>query len=316
MYSHIIRSDEYKRRLIDFIRLEYGIDLFVITPAKRGFYGETWKVNAADHCYFVKIDYSDAHKGIYERSFPIMEHLQSHSIDFISRIVKTSDGRLSTRYDGAVLGVFDWIDGENIETDETKMPEYQMLAKIYTVPADDISIPREDFSGNSPDKFFSLWDALGDAETCSLFENNCAKLERRAERLRHFAAICRDDNTGFVITHGDAGGNLIVSGDKNYIVDWDDPILAPPERDAWNMLCYEGKLGWAKCIFQKALRENGTDYTLRPERLAYYCYYYYFFYLTEFLDCLDRVGIKEALHEYFNSDYWVENRTSYADNHF
>ena len=107
-------------------------------------------------------------------------------------------------------------------------------------------------------------------------------------------------------------GNLIVSGDKYYIVDWDEPILAPPERDAWNMLFYEGK-EWAGCIFQKALRDNGIRYTLRSERLAYFCYYYFFFYLTEYLDNFTRLDRKRKteLEQYF--DGWAENRASYAD---
>ena len=313
MYNLEQHDTDYTNRLLDFIRHEYGIESTAIAHAKRGFYGETWKVDTLNHSYFVKLDYSDAHKHIYERSFSVMEHLYNHGIDFISRIVKTMDGRLSSRYNGAVLGIFDWIDGENIETDETKIPEYQMLAKIYTVPINGLSIPCIDYSGKSADKFFKQWAALADKEICLLFEENRAKLEDRAARLKHFAGLCKGDATCYVITHGDAGGNLIVSGDRYFIVDWDEPILAPPERDAWNMLCYEGK-EWAGCIFHKALRENGISYILRPERLAYFCYYYFFFYLTEYLDNFTRLDRKQKtdLEQYFNG--WAENRATFADN--
>ena len=56
-------------------------------------------------------------------------------------------GRLFTCFDGAVLGVFQWIDGKNIETDATKAFEYQMLANIYRIPADGLNIRREQFLG-------------------------------------------------------------------------------------------------------------------------------------------------------------------------
>jgi len=70
---------------------------------------------------------------------------------------------------------------------------------------------------------------------------------------------------------------VIVSEGKYHIVDWDDPRLAPPERDAWFCMHWN----WATAAFNKALRENGIEYALRIERMAYYCYQYFFFYLKK-----------------------------------
>ena len=61
MYSNVIRSDKHKQQLLDLIRLEYGIDAIGIYPAKRGFYGETWRLEDSDRSYFLKLDYSAAH---------------------------------------------------------------------------------------------------------------------------------------------------------------------------------------------------------------------------------------------------------------
>jgi len=160
LYSNIVRSGEYKNRLLDFIGCEYGIEAVSITPAKRGFYGETWRLDATDTSYFLKLVYPVVHKPVYERSFHIIQHLCDHGIDFISRIVKTADGRLYSQFDGAVVGVFDWIDGENVQNEKTKIQEYRMLAKIYTVSPSGISIPHEDFSSNNADEFFKQWGAL------------------------------------------------------------------------------------------------------------------------------------------------------------
>jgi hypothetical protein len=199
--------------------------------------------------------------------------------------------------------VFEWIDGENVETDETKIPEYDMLAKVYTVPVCDIQIPREDFSGISANSFFELWKALNDKKITSLLEQHRTKLEYRAERLKYYSKLCQGDTTGFVITHGDAGGNFIVSGDRYYIVDWDDPIFAPPERDAWVM----GFRDWASCIFHKALRKNGINYNLRRERLAYYSYYMFFYWLYWLTKC----SSADDIEGYFND--WGDDRIEYAD---
>jgi hypothetical protein len=305
LFSNIQRGNEYISQLSEFIRRNYNICSVAPTPAKRGFYGETWKLEAAENNnYFLKIVYPAAHKSVYECSFPIIQHLCNHGIDFISRIVKTKDGELFSRFDSAVLGVFDWIDGENMETDATKIPEYQMLAKVYTVPYCGVPISREDFSSKHADKFFKQWNALERGQLRSLLNRNRTKLEYRAARLKIFAELCRSDTTGFVITHGDAGGNFLANGDKYFIVDWDKPILAPPERDAW-VMC--GK-DWVRDAFQEALCQNGIKYTLRPERLAYYCYDFFFFYLTAFLDASAQA---DTVEEYLNG--WIKWSFEYAD---
>ena len=314
MYGNSIRDDGYITSLLDFIKLEYGFEAQNVIPAKRGYYGETWRLDTSDDSYFVKLDYSP-HKGIYERSFPVLENLRKNGIELISRVVKTADGRLSTRFDGAVLGVFDWIDGENVQNEQTKMAEYQMLARIYTVPPDGLVVPCEDFSGKSADAFLELWERLADTRINTLLEQNRGKLKHCAERLKKFAALCRNDFTGFVITHGDAGGNMIKNGERYSLVDWDAPMLAPPERDAWFCL----HLPWAMDAFHDVLHCNGLGCSLRPERLAYYCYHYFFFYMNEVLETYFDIGdgngsICDYLREYFGG--WIEENLRFAEEHY
>jgi len=307
LYSNVNRNDEYKNSLLDCIRSKYGIEAMSITPAKRGFYGETWRVNAVDSSYFLKLVYPAVHKSVYQRSFPIIKHLCDNGIDFINQIVKTTDSKLFTQFDDAVLGVFDWIDGANVQNEKTKVEEYKMLAKVYTISPYDIPIHNEDFSGNTAVTFFKQWNTLKNEPLCSLFEKNREKIEHRAARLKHFSDLCRGDTTDFYITHGDAGGNLIESSDKYFIVDWDNPILAPMERDAWFCMSWN----WAMNAFNDALRENGVKYTLRPERLAYYCYDFFFYYLNAYLNAHTQADVVE---EYI--DGWIEESFAYADANF
>ena len=321
MYSDVQRSNRYTRRLLDFIKCEYEIETGSVTPAKRGYYGETWRADATNNSYFIKLDYSAVHKTIYERSFPVVEHLHNHGIGFISRIVKAKEGSLFTSFAGAVLGVFDWIDGENIQNEQTKIAEYSILGKVYAVPPSGLSFSREEFSSASADLFFRQWDKLkitpddSSKRILSIFEQHRERLTHRAERLAIFADRCKADTSHFYITHGDAGGNVIRNGDDFHLVDWDDPRLAPPERDAWFCL----HLDWATTAFNETLRENGISYTLRPERLAYYCYHVFFFYLTEYMQTYFDIGnptssVSAALSEYF--DCWIEEEIRYADNNY
>ena len=304
MYSAIVRDEAYMLRLLDFIQSEYGINATNIVAAERGFYGETWRLYSLDADYFLKLVYCNEHKNVYERSFPVIQRLCDHGIDFISRIAKTKSGELSSRFDGAIVGVFNWIEGKNIETDETKTYEYQMLAKIYMIPCDDLCIPQEDFSSGYSDELFQRWHALNSGQILSLLESNRQKLEYRAEKLSLFSGLCRDDRTGFVITHGDAGGNFLMGNGRNYIVDWDGATLAPPERDAWVMCSHS----WAMDVFHNALRQNGIVYSLRPERLAYYCYRFFFFYLNALVGTGSEAGAIERF-----IDSWIEDSIKWAD---
>jgi len=304
MYSNVIRDEEYKHRLLDFIKCEYGIDAIKITPAKRGFYGETWKLCTSTVDYFIKIVYAPEHMPFYERSLPVVQHLCDHGIDFISRIVRTTSNSLYSHFDGALLGVFNWIEGENVQNEVTKIEEYKMLAKVYTVPTCGIAIDSEDFTCKDADEFYERWSRLDDKRILSLLEKNRLKIEHRAERLNMFAEICRNDTNDFFITHGDAGGNFLVSGESNFIVDWDSVKLAPPERDAWFCVHWD----WAVSGFREALKQNGVSYKLRDERFAYYCYWFFFFYLNAYLDARTEVGIVE---EYIEG--WMADNVKWAD---
>jgi len=235
MYSSIQRDTTFIQHLRDFIEEHYPIQPAKMIPAARGFYGETWRIDAPQGRIFAKLDCSP-HQTIYGRSFPVMEHLRAHGIDFISQIVKTRDSKLYTNFEGGILGLFEWIDGKNVETDETKPLEYAMLARIYAVPAQGLELLREEFSSAAADEFYTLRAQLQDAEFLALLKSRREPLAHRIERLRHFSKRCAGDETGFVLTHGDAGGNLLL-GPNAHLIDWDEAILSLPERDAWVMAC-------------------------------------------------------------------------------
>ena len=319
MYSRIQRDTVYKTRLLDFISQVYGLKAIYFIEAKRGFYGETWQLETPDGKYFVKLDYSSLHKSVFGDSIIIVEHLCKHGIGCIAKVIKTVNGALFTYYDSAVLGVFEWVDGESVQNEATKIPEYQMLAKIYTVAPEGVPLTKETFDTAYIDAFLSLHERLkaltddGFAKRLlQLFDERSELIRRCSGRFMIFAKRCRTDYHHFYITHGDAGGNIIVNGDKFYIVDWDEPKFAPPERDAWFCMHWS----WAMDAFHEALRQSGIDYTLKPDRLAFYCYHNFFYYLTEYLtafyDLPDmRRTLLQSISEYF--DGWIKDNLQYAD---
>jgi len=301
------RDDDWMGRLRDAIQKEYGLTVTTIVVAPRGYYAETWKFTSGARDYFVKLD-STGHQQRLRASLPVIDHLWNHGIRFINHPIHTVNGHLYSEFSGGTLAIFDWITGHNVETDAAKPAEYDMLAQVYALSLGDVTVPQLHFSRDLADRFFAIWNGLErGSDVDNMLEAHRDVIELRASRLSMLAEICQGDQSGFVLTHGDAGGNFMTDGDHCYIVDWDEVQLAPPERDAW-VTCTKP---WARTIFDDALQRHGINYVLQPERIAYFCYHMLFFYLSEVLSGVNKsdpaVEIRDLL------DGWTKGRMKWAD---
>ena len=313
--KNIQQGSSYLKDFEDFLWKEYGFTTLAIAPAKRGYYGETWQIRTVDSCYFAKLDYFPHHQKIFQKSLPVVDYLCESGVDFINTIVKTKSGNLHSFFKSAVVGIFEWIDGDNVETDDTKEMEYQMLCQIYPLTKSGLDIPVATFSNEMAVRFFEEWGKVKERLQCDknrtvdqLLENHRPSLQHCATRLSHISSLCQRDNDHFYITHGDAGGNFLISKEKPYIVDWDEVMIAPLERDAWVMGCHD----WARKLFDDTLIRNGIPYQLRLERLAFYCYHMFFFYLGEYLEGHKVYDKSEQIEDYL-TDSWITERLRFAD---
>ena len=83
---------------------------------------------------------------------------------------------------------------------------------------------------------FNRWQQ----QTVDALQQAYPKLKKMAAQFAALAKVLRSDadlNDNFVLCHGDpSSGNVIVSPDDNvYLIDWDAPIMAPPERDLFHL---------------------------------------------------------------------------------
>ena len=316
MYNGNPQDEKYIHRLIGAIYEQYGIVADSVTPASRGYYGETWKVRSGSGLYFLKIDYFMFHQEKFRQSLAVIKYFCENVIDFVGKVIKTRKGTPYSKFNGAVAGLFEWIECENIETDDTKAAEYQMLCKIYQLTKPGLKIPRESFSDDAAVHFYELWDKLKESPNkasyhvvLDLFEHHRDEFSRCASRLSQFAGYCRADTNDFYLTHGDAGGNFFIGNGKSYILDWDEVMYAPIERDAWVMGCYD----WARELFNGTLKANNIPYRLNMDRLAFYCYHMYFYYLVEFLMTHPICDKSQQISEYLGDDGWIRGRIEFAD---
>ena len=319
MFYKANRDEQYMQKLTSFLLDNYNIIDCKITEAKRGFFGETWKIHSLHVDYFVKIDYWDYHKEIYQRSFYIIDYITQSGINHILKILKTQNGELYTVFNDGVLGMFEFVEGENIE-DYPIERLFEKLVPIYKLPTNGLTIENETFDTGVVSKYKKLLQAFDCTNTKSskqvlmLLNNKTELIERFGQRLKLFSERCKDDLSGFCITHGDAGGNCIISDDNFVIVDWDYPKLAPIERDAWFFMWSEDQIK----IINDVLKQNNINCMLNSDRFCFYCYYSFFYYLTEYIQayfCLnseiERIKISYSLGSYFNS--WILTQLNVAD---
>jgi spectinomycin phosphotransferase len=67
----------------------------------------------------------------------------------------------------------------------------------------------------------------------TFMKKHAATIHRLVDRAEQLGQQIQDQTIDFVLCHSDIhGGNVLIDGnDAIYMVDWDDPIMAPKERD-------------------------------------------------------------------------------------
>ena len=308
MYFNIDGRDEvYQAELRMFIESAYKIDIISMREHNRGWYGETWKLNCADgQKYFVKIIYFEKQAKIYQKCFPILQHMKNHGIDFVSQFIPTKDGKPYLIVKGGTLALFKFIDGKHI--DETITPPTVFvpnMVKIYNIKRPE-QIEIETFDMEVFDYLEKQMEQLrGDDEPYRLIKSNWELLVDIDNKRKHFAQICKRKKPKLFITSGDVGGNTLVdNGGKMYTIDWDWIILEPPERDFFWYVRHPKQIDQ----ISKALIQNGFERGLDMDILAYYTYFSYIYFLSEAVDCLlfNPISRKEAmqrLHEHLDKNW-------------
>jgi spectinomycin phosphotransferase len=174
--------------------------------------------------------------------------LRGSGLSFVVAPTRARSGasllRLDMRYS---LALFPFVDGEAGEfgrynNDDERCGVAALLAELHGATASCASARTAGF--DLPGRHH-LEAALAERDTAwtggPLSEpsraaivagaHDLAELIALADRL---AADARTRDRGFVVTHGEPhAANVIRSGERQLLVDWDTVALGPPERDLW-----------------------------------------------------------------------------------
>jgi len=188
---------------------------------------------------------------------------------------------------------FDWVlypflDGEDGWTTELSPTQWIALGASLRAVHDTIlpaaiqeRLPREDF-GPRLRQHVRMYDqqvirqAFGDPSAVALAtwwktrRDEILTIVDRAERL---AAVAARQNVSLVLCHTDlhAGNVLLLAHDEIMIVDWDNPLLAPRERD---LMFIGGAVGgiWNTALEEELFYQGYGPINVDKGLLSYYRY--------------------------------------------
>lgn len=194
--------------------------------------------------YFVKLKRGHHH----DISSTIITLLRDAGIQQIIPIVKTIRGQATQHVDDFTLTVSPFVDGRDGFSRDLTDDQWYTLGKVMR-KIHEINVPllvqtkirRESYSPQWRQAVRSLYSLIdsepnGDEVAINLLtfmKQHRAAIHRLVDRAEQLAQKAQGQSSQFVLCHSDLhGGNVFIDeNDTLYIVDWDDPILAPKERD-------------------------------------------------------------------------------------
>jgi spectinomycin phosphotransferase len=273
--------------IISCAQREYGFPRTRLTFLPLGYDVNTavYRLEAQDGIsYFLKL-----RKGPFdELVVSLPKYLSDQGLKTVIPPLETRANRLWGELDEYKLILYPFIEGLNGY--ETPLSETQWLAfgtalrAIHTakIPTSLLAqIPRETYSPHWREsvKEFQVRvevDAFDDPAAASLaafMRAQSKTIKQVVNRAEQLAASLRARTIDFTLCHSDIHpGNLHISpGGDIYIVDWDNPLLVPKERDL-NLIGGGGIGPWRSTQEGELFYKGYGPAEIDPEALSYYRY--------------------------------------------
>lgn len=273
------------------IERRYGLRPTAISPAPRGFAAETYFVDTSDGSFFLKIMHTPRRQHWFLHGLQVVDALAKRGIDFIPRVLQTLSGELHFALGGAVAALFTRLDARHTyQYDREDI--FRKLARIYRVSAgfpDRDRFRRETFSEHFIDAYESELAAFRESrpegeearELRQLLEPHLAFLTACPDAARRLAAACRAHRAEFYLTHSDYTNNVLVSDDgRQYLIDFDEAIFGPPERDGFLSLTANAE---ERELWLSVMREALPGYRVNEDFVRYYLLERFMVDLTTFM---------------------------------
>lgn len=257
------------------------VTMLALLPVGADMNASVYKAQATNQeTYFIKL------KQDQDVNVAILELLQSTGIQQLIPPVKTIEGKLAQKVGDFTLVVYPFIQGTNGFVHSLTNKQWFTLGKALR-QVHEIDVPtsmrsqirQEDFSPKWREALRSLYAHIETApvdDTIALnlwkfLKENRPIIQKLLDHSEELSQKARNQSFKFVLCHSDIhGGNILIDNkDSLYIVDWDDPILAPKERD---LMFIGGGVGnvWNQPHEEKLFYQGYGQTNVNQTLLAYY----------------------------------------------
>jgi len=234
-----------ENEILNLFKLHYNLKIQSIQLLELGadMNALTYKANTDSQSYFVKMkigNHEEAH-------LTLLHFLHTAGLEEIIYPVKTTNGNLISQFDQFKMIVYPFIEGKNgFEQSLTKNQWIKLgvaLKKIHSLP-----IPSPIKNQLRTESYSSQWrEAVKDLllkvghdsskneiaiSFKNYFKNKIDIINRLVVSAEQLSKQINHDEKNNVLCHSDIHpGNVLLSAEELYIVDWDEAITAPKERD-------------------------------------------------------------------------------------
>lgn len=235
-----------EQQLIELLKNHYAINAKDILPLQLGadMNALVYKVNDSANSYFLKLKYGN-HE---ETHMDVIKLLHDSHVKEIIFPVCSVDGKLFIQLNDFKIIVYPFIEGHNgfqqVLTKNQWIKLGKTLKQIHTLSiplALQKSLRKETYSPKWREIVKSLYSQIeSDTSTSTMtidFKNYYLKqfdsINRLVNSAEELVKQIQFDAHDYVLCHADIhAGNILMTSDESfYIIDWDDPMMAPKERD-------------------------------------------------------------------------------------
>jgi Phosphotransferase enzyme family len=249
--------------LVSALRSSWGMTVSSVEYRAVGWGSHHWEVvDAAGSRFFLTADDLDKRRWLdgeppaaafrrLRASLAAARDLRDCGRSFVVAPVPAGDGEPLARVDDRfAVALYPFIEGQSFEWGEFTSPAHRLgvlglVAAVHTAPAaasrhalpDDFVVPQRD-------DLEAACDPARPAPDCGpyaraiwiLVQQNAAPIRRLLARYDDLVRQARAQPARAVLTHGEVHpGNTMLTADGWVLIDWDTALVAPPERDLWNL---------------------------------------------------------------------------------
>ncbi len=241
----MLEKNMQEQHIIELLKVHYGIEIQSLErlPFGADMNALVFKANAKSRSYFVKIKFGN-HE---ETHISIIRFLHDAGMKEVIFPISTIDGNYIKNSDLFKMIVYPFIDGQNGFEKKLSKNHWielgKVLKKIHTLALPSSlqkQLRKETFSSKWREAVRSLIPNI----ELNISDNNIVKdfkiffnanidsINQLVNSAEESAKKNQSNPHSFVLCHSDIhAGNVLITSDEFYIVDWDDPMMAPKERD-------------------------------------------------------------------------------------